>query len=90
MKSKSYRLLNGGPQNAKKAPKLLAPIIDVLLMTGGMTMLGVVRELRRKASASCRGKDLQANVRARLYWFKRKGCTVDTDELGRFGLFPPA
>ena len=37
-------------------------------------MRGIVRELQRKASAACRGKDLQANVRARIYWLKRRGC----------------
>ena len=52
-------------------------------------MLGIVRMLKRKASASCRGKDLRP-MSARLYWLKRKGYTVDTDELGRFGLLPPA
>jgi hypothetical protein len=64
-------------------PKPLAPIIDALLLAGGKTMRGIVREVRRKASRGCKGKELQANVRARLYWLKSKGFTVDTDELGR-------
>ncbi|MBI4377370.1 MAG: hypothetical protein HY549_13100 [Elusimicrobia bacterium] len=53
--------------------KALAPIIDAMLLKGGMTMRGIVRELRRKASAACRGKDLKANVRARLYWLRKRG-----------------
>ncbi len=44
-----------------------------MLLASGHTMRGIVRELKRRASAACRGKDLKANVRARLYWFKRKG-----------------
>ena len=62
--------------------KSLAPIIDAMLLAGGHTMRGIVRELRRKASAACRGKDLKANVRARLYWFRRKGRAVRWDAQG--------
>lgn len=36
-----------------------------------MHMRGIVRELQRKASAACHGRDLRANVRARLYWLRR-------------------
>lgn len=67
-----------GPQSKPRRDharsKLLAPIIDAMLLAGGHTMRGIVRALRRKASASCHGKDLQANVRARLYWLKKRGC----------------
>lgn len=58
-------------------PKSLAPIIDAMLLAGGKTMRGIVREVRRRASASCHGKDLKANVRARLYWLRRKGFRVE-------------
>ncbi len=61
----------------------LAPLIDAMLLAGGHSMRGIVRELRRKASAACRGKDLKANVRARLYWFRRKGLSVRQDVQGR-------
>ena len=52
--------------------KPLAPIIDAMLLAGGMTMRGMVRELKRRASAACRGKDLRANIRARVYWLRKK------------------
>ena len=39
-------------------------------------MRGILRELRRKASAACRGKDLKANVRARIDWLKKRGHVV--------------
>lgn len=62
--------------------KPLAPIIDAMLLAGGHTMRGIVRELRRKASSACQGRDLKANVRARLYWFKRRGYGVERDSRG--------
>mgnify|MGYP001579249207 CR=1 FL=1 len=64
------------PRRGQAPPKLLAPIIDAMLLAGGHTMRGIVRELRRKASAACNGKDLKANVRARLYLLKRRGQKV--------------
>lgn len=53
--------------------KPLAPLIDAMLLAGSMTMRGILRELRRKASAACRGRDLAANVRARRYWLRKRG-----------------
>ena len=64
------------PRRGQAQPKPLAPIIDAMLLAGGMTMRGIVRELRRKASVSCRGKDLKANIRARIYWLKKRGGQV--------------
>jgi len=50
----------------------LAPIIDALLMEGGRTMKGLIREVKRRASAACRGKDVAANIRARMYWLRKR------------------
>lgn len=55
------------------APKPLAPTIDALLLKGGLTMRGLVREVKRRASSACRGKDVRANIRARMYWLKKRG-----------------
>lgn len=63
--------------------KPLAPIIDAMLLAGRHSMRGIVRELRRKASASCQGKDLKANVRARLYWLRRKGLAIQRERLAQ-------
>ncbi|OIO06959.1 MAG: hypothetical protein AUJ52_11140 [Elusimicrobia bacterium CG1_02_63_36] len=64
-----------GPKLRKGAgiPKPLAPIIDAMLLAGDMTMRGILRELRRRASTECRGRDLEANVRARRYWLRKRG-----------------
>jgi hypothetical protein len=71
-------------------PKPLAPVIDALLLKGGLTMQGLAREAKRRASAACRGKDVCANVRARLYWFKRKGYMVKKrNDLGHIKVFLP-
>lgn len=56
-----------------KGQKQLAPIIDSLLLEGTRTMRGLVREVKRRASSACKGKDVAANIRARIYWFKKKG-----------------
>jgi len=77
------------PRRGQAQPKPLAPIIDAMLLAGGHTMRGIVRELRRKASAACRGKDLKANVRARMCWVRRKGYTIGNDTLGRLRVTPP-
>jgi len=67
----------------------LASAIDALLLEGGRTMRGIIRELMRKAGAACRGRDVAANVRARLYWFRRKGRAVHRDVSGRIRFFRP-
>lgn len=64
------------PRRGQAQPKPLAPIIDAMLLAGGKTMRGIVREVRRKASAACRSRDLEANVRARIYWLKKRGYQV--------------
>lgn len=66
----------GAPARTNKP---LALIIDAMLLAGGHTMRGIVREVKRRASASCKGRDLRANVRARLYWLRRKGYRVERD-----------
>lgn len=53
------------------AQKQLAPIIDALLLEGGRTMRGLVREVKRRASSACKGKNVRVNIRARVYWLKK-------------------
>ncbi len=75
---------NGG----QAKPKSLAPIIDALLLEGGRTMRGLVREVKRRASSACKGKDVRSNTRARIYWLKRKGYTAKRNGQGRIKVFP--
>lgn len=39
--------------------------------------------LPEPASSACHGRDLRANIRARLYWLKRRGRLADRDARGR-------
>lgn len=61
------------PRRGRPEPRPLAATIDALLLEGGRSMKGLVREVRRRASAACRGKDVAANVRARCYWLRKRG-----------------
>lgn len=63
--------------------RLLAPVIDALLMEGRLTMKGLAREVRRRASAACWGKDVWANIRARISWLRRRGMKLHRDDAGR-------
>lgn len=59
----------------------LGAIADVLLFEGGHTIKEIAMELARKASpAMIKGRDLQANVRARMVHYRRRGDKVVRDE----------
>lgn len=74
------RRLSGRPDGNSHP---LSAVIDELLFEGSRTMKGLVREVRRRASSACNGKNVAANIRARVYWLKKKGSTVRVDEAGR-------
>ncbi len=77
---------NGQEQNHQPEP--LAPIIDALLLAGGKSMRGLVREIKRKASSACKGKDVWANVRARIYWLRKKGFRAEKNERDQIQIVP--
>lgn len=58
----------------------LAAIIDPFLLAGGNTVKEIAAELAKEAGDAAKGKDLQANVRARLISYKRKGWQVEKDD----------
>ncbi|MFA5161848.1 MAG: hypothetical protein WC421_06345 [Elusimicrobiales bacterium] len=64
-----------GKSGAQK-PASLAAIIDPILLDGGHTVKEIAAELGQKAGENAKGKDLEANVRARLVSYKRKGWQV--------------
>lgn len=72
MRPGPYMPRSARPRGSKEPSAPLAPIIDALLLKGGLSMKGIAREVRRRASASCRGKDVLANIRARLYWLSEE------------------
>lgn len=54
----------------------LAAIIDPMLLAGGYTVKEIAAELGRQAGETTAGKDLEANVRARLVSYTRKGWQI--------------
>jgi hypothetical protein len=72
----------GGNAKAKKEGSLAA-IIDPLLLSGGHTVKEIAAELAKKAAEAAKGKDLNANVRARLVSYTRKGWQVVKDDKKR-------
>jgi hypothetical protein len=63
--------------------KVLSSIIDALLMRGGMTITGIAREVQRRASSASAGRDVRANIRARIHWLQQRGLKLHRDEAGR-------
>ncbi|MFA5138318.1 MAG: hypothetical protein WC728_03715 [Elusimicrobiota bacterium] len=70
------------PQVAKKEGSLAA-IIDPLLLAGGHTVKEIAEDLGRTAGEAAKGKDLAANVRARMVSYTRKGWKVEKDDQKR-------
>ena len=77
--SKEAKLLadsNGRKIGARREGSL-AVIIDPMLFTGGKTIQEMADVVAKKAGQAAKGKDLQANVRARMVTFRRKGWRVE-------------
>lgn len=68
----------------------LASLIDPLLLAGGMTVKEIAGELATKAAEAAKGKDLSANVRARMVSYTRKGWHVVKDDEKRVKLVQKA
>lgn len=65
-------------QGAKREGSLAA-IIDPYLIGGGHLVRDIAAEVARKAGEAAKGRDIEANVRARIVSFKRKGWSVVKD-----------
>jgi hypothetical protein len=61
----------------------LAAIIDPMLAAGKHTVKEIAAELAKKAAEAAKGKDLAANVRARMVSYTRKGWRVEKDDQKR-------
>jgi len=68
-----------GASKGKSREGSLAAIIDPLLFAGEHTVKEIAAELAKKAGTAAKGKDLEANVRARLYSFRKKGASIQKD-----------
>ncbi len=61
----------------------LSSLIDPMLLSGDHTVKEIAEQLANKAGALAKGKDLSANVRARMVSYTRKGWRVEKDEKKR-------
>lgn len=86
---------NGGGKKGRKAVARtdgagregsLAAIIDPLLFAGGKTIKEIALEVATKGGSVAKGKDLQANVRARMVSYRRKGYRIEKDKERRVKL----
>lgn len=76
----SKALVNSNGKKGRQREGSLAAIIDPMLFAGTKTVKEIAAELAKKAGASAKGKDLEANVRARMVCYKRKGYCIEKDE----------
>jgi len=90
--SKDSKLLMKANGRAKKVGKAaatphkagsLASIIDPMLLSGGHTVKEIAADLAKKGGEAAKGKDLEANVRARLVTYTRKGWQALKDDKKR-------
>jgi hypothetical protein len=85
--SKLLLKVNGKGKTAGKAKAKkegsLAAIIDPFLLAGGKTVAEITAELAKKAGEAGKGKDLAANIRARMVSYTRKGWQVVKDDKKR-------
>ena len=80
--SKESKLLvnSNGKKGNERHEGSLAEIIDLMLFAGGKTIQEMADIVAKKAAQTAKGKDLEANVRARMVTFRRKGWRVEKDE----------
>lgn len=64
----------------------LAELIDPMLKTGGMTVKEIAADVTKKAGEAVKGKDIEANIRARMVAHSRNGWQVKRDEQKRVKL----
>ena len=64
----------------------LAALIDPFLFAGGKTVREIAELVTKKAGKLANGKDMKANVRARLWNYKKKNYVVQKDDKRRIRL----
>lgn len=78
----SRLLMNSNGKKGKHREGSLAAIIDSLF-DGSKTIQEIADIVAKKAGQAAKGKDLAANVRARMVSFRRQGLRVEKDEQKR-------
>ncbi|MCG3204315.1 MAG: hypothetical protein KCHDKBKB_01030 [Elusimicrobia bacterium] len=79
--SKEARQLEQSTQTGRKPRgESVATMIDPLLFAGGKTVKEIAELVTKKAGELAKGKDMEANVRARMVTHSRKGCRIERNE----------
>ena len=78
----SKLLMNSNGKKGKHREGSLAAIIDPLF-DGTKTIQEIADIVAKKAGTAAKGRDMQANVRARMVTFRRQGLRVEKDEKKR-------
>ena len=78
----SKLLMNSNGKKGKHREGSLAALIDPLF-DGSKTIQEIADIVAKKAGQAAKGRDLQANVRARMVSFRRQGLRVEKDEKKR-------
>lgn len=75
-------LIRAGRPKGKNKPKgqSLSAVIDPMLFNGGKTVKEIAGLAIKQAADLAKGKDVQANVRARMVSFSRKGWKIEKDD----------
>lgn len=72
---------NGARRTGSKSAKAsLSSTIDPMLFAGGKTVKEIAELAIKQAADLAKGKDVEANVRARMVSFSRKGWKIEKDE----------
>ncbi len=72
--------LNGAKAGRKPRGESVAAIIDPLLFSGGKTVKEIAELVTKKSAALAKGRDMEANVRARMVTYSRKGWKVEKND----------
>ncbi len=69
-----------GKKKTGQSKESLASVIDPMLFAGGKTVPEIVEAIEKKNLTQAKDKDLNANVRARMVCYSRKGFRIEKTE----------
>ncbi|MCG3204933.1 MAG: hypothetical protein KCHDKBKB_01650 [Elusimicrobia bacterium] len=82
---------NGGRGKGGRKPskESLSTTIDPMLLAGGKTVKDIAELAIKNAPDLAKGKDVEANVRARMVSFSRKGWKIEKDDKKHIRVIKP-
>lgn len=80
---------NGANAGRKPRGESVAAIIDPFLIAGSKTVKEIAELATKKAGALVKNRDNEANVRARMVTYSRKGWKIEKDDQKRVRIIKP-